>query len=258
MTDKELVSKLKSLVSEERRIIAEVLDHLREVDRRKLYADYGCQSLWEFCVRELGYSEGCAMRRISSMRLIREIPEVREDLLEGRQTLSSLASAQQYFRTEKIESVEEKREILSQLEGKSSRECEKVLFNSDVKISVSEQALEKLKRLLAPGESLSDAIERLADEKLRKLEKVSPPAPAVTSRHIPAATKRAVWHRDQGRCTWKSPDGKPCDSRVRLELDHVIPYALGGATSYENLRLRCRAHNAREAVKVFGPVRDLV
>ena len=62
-------------------------------------------------------------------------------------------------------------------------------------------------------------------------------------RYIPAAIRRAVWRRDRGRCTYVSPDGRPCGSRWQLELDHVHPVALGGETSMSNLRLLCRAHN---------------
>jgi hypothetical protein len=62
-------------------------------------------------------------------------------------------------------------------------------------------------------------------------------------RHIPSAIRRAVWRRDQGRCAYEGPDGRRCDSRWQLELDHVQPFALGGKCSIGNLRLLCRAHN---------------
>jgi hypothetical protein len=32
----------------------------------------------------------------------------------------------------------------------------------------------------------------------------------------------------------------------------VVPWALGGETSVENLRLRCRAHNQQHAADYFG------
>ncbi|MCC6653163.1 MAG: HNH endonuclease, partial [Candidatus Eisenbacteria bacterium] len=43
-----------------------------------------------------------------------------------------------------------------------------------------------------------------------------------------------------------------CGSRRKLEVDHKVPFALGGATTLENLRLFCRAHNRFEAERVFG------
>jgi hypothetical protein len=72
------------------------------------------------------------------------------------------------------------------------------------------------------------------------------------SRHVPAAVARAVYSRDDGSCTFCSGDGRRCGARRFLELDHVIPWAAGGASTVENLRLRCRAHNQHSARRYFG------
>ena len=69
---------------------------------------------------------------------------------------------------------------------------------------------------------------------------------------IPAAVRRAVWARDQGRCSWPLDSGGRCGSTHRLELDHVVPWAAGGDDSSANLRLTCRAHNALAARAAFG------
>ena len=64
------------------------------------------------------------------------------------------------------------------------------------------------------------------------------------SRYIPAAVRREVWHRDGGCCSYVDPhSGRRCGSRFLLELDHIVPYALGGGAEPGNLRLRCRAHH---------------
>lgn len=72
------------------------------------------------------------------------------------------------------------------------------------------------------------------------------------SRYIPAAVRRAVWERDEGRCTFVSITGGRCRSRRFIELDHVVPFARRGKATVENLRLRCSAHNQYEAECVFG------
>lgn len=72
-------------------------------------------------------------------------------------------------------------------------------------------------------------------------------------RHIPRAVKRAVWGRDSGRCAFVSAAGRRCEETEFLEYHHVAAYARGGATTAENLELRCRAHNAYEAELEFGP-----
>jgi 5-methylcytosine-specific restriction endonuclease McrA len=72
------------------------------------------------------------------------------------------------------------------------------------------------------------------------------------TRHIPAAVARAVYARDQGMCSFVSEDGRRCACRAFLELDHVRPWAAGGASDVANLRLRCRAHNQGSARESFG------
>ena len=71
------------------------------------------------------------------------------------------------------------------------------------------------------------------------------------SRHIPAALRRAVWSRDEGRCAFVGSEGR-CEERGFLEFHHVLPYAAGGGTDASNIQLRCRAHNAYEAELFFG------
>ncbi|HZZ85924.1 MAG TPA: HNH endonuclease [Anaeromyxobacteraceae bacterium] len=77
-------------------------------------------------------------------------------------------------------------------------------------------------------------------------------AATASPRAIPAAVRRAVWARDAGCCTFTAPDGIRCASRWKLELDHVVPAALGGPPTADNLRLRCRTHNLLHAEAVFG------
>lgn len=58
-------------------------------------------------------------------------------------------------------------------------------------------------------------------------------------RGIPRDLRLAVWQRDGGRCT-------SCGAEFDLQYDHVIPVALGGATSEQNLQLLCGACNQRK------------
>ena len=72
-------------------------------------------------------------------------------------------------------------------------------------------------------------------------------------RFTPALMKRAVLARDQGRCVYKNPEtGKICGSRFQVQIDHIIPVALHGESTLDNLRCLCRAHNIHEASRIFG------
>ena len=81
--------------------------------------------------------------------------------------------------------------------------------------------------------------------------------PASAGRHVPAAVKRAVWRRDQGRCAFIGTSGR-CAETGFLEFHHVDPHAVGGPATVENIQLRCRAHNLYEATLFFDGVTDCV
>jgi len=72
------------------------------------------------------------------------------------------------------------------------------------------------------------------------------------SRYIPKAVAYRVRERDQHQCTYISPDGRRCSERCGLQVDHIEPFALGGASEFSNLRLLCRPHNQFAAEKSFG------
>jgi hypothetical protein len=104
--------------------------------------------------------------------------------------------------------------------------------------------------------ALTVLVDQLEKAKTAKTEKpralsVSRPEHSAESRHIPAAVRRKVWARDEGRCTFAGAHGRCCEIG-RLEFHHLIPYARGGPATVENIALRCRAHNAFESELLFG------
>jgi hypothetical protein len=137
---------------------------------------------------------------------------------------------------------------------------------SRLHMTVSRRFLEKLEAArkgqghAQPGASAEQVIEAaldllLAQQARRRAEVGKPqrdPRPARTTGHVPAAVKRAVWARDDGKCQWRLDSGGTCGSTLRLEIDHVVPRARGGPSSVENCRLICRLHNDLAARQVYG------
>ena len=104
LPDSVLLEKTQALALQERKISADLLRHLRELDRRRLYLGLGYDSLHSYCVKHLRLSEGAASRRISSMRLIRELPDSEGALRSvesGSLNLSTLSLTQRFLRQEK-------------------------------------------------------------------------------------------------------------------------------------------------------------
>ncbi len=110
-----------------------------------------------------------------------------------------------------------------------------------------------------PGASAEEILEAGLDLLLEKAAKQralvekprKEPRPSKAD-HVPAHVKRAVWRRDQGRCQYPLASGGICGSTHRLQLDHVQPLALGGASTIENLRVTCQAHNLLAARLALG------
>ncbi len=132
LSDKDLLQNTKKLVARERELFTEIIHHLQEIQRRRLFSDLGCRSLWDYCMKALGYSESQVKRTIDAMKLIQEIPEVEAIIEKGELSLSNVVAAQVHFRSEEKAgaplSVEAKLEVIETLKNKSTREGEKILL----------------------------------------------------------------------------------------------------------------------------------
>jgi hypothetical protein len=69
------------------------------------------------------------------------------------------------------------------------------------------------------------------------------PSLSSNPRFIPAQLIHAIRRRDQGQCSYRSPQGVRCLQRRWIEVHHILPLALGGQNTLENLKLICRGHH---------------
>ena len=97
LSDRELLRETSNLVRHERHLQGAIIDHLAEIEARGLYLERGFSSLFDYAVRELGYSDAAAARRIGAMRLCADAPQAREGLRDGSLTLSAAAELQWAF-----------------------------------------------------------------------------------------------------------------------------------------------------------------
>lgn len=111
----------------------------------------------------------------------------------------------------------------------------------------------KRKGIVAKPRKASSPLARIAGEGKGEggCVRTTPPS-AKESRHIPAHVQREVWIRDGGRCQWPVADGEVCGSTRRIQFDHIVPRARGGASTAANLRLTCQFHNLLAARQAFG------
>ncbi len=114
LSDNELTSRIDLLRSKEREITLKFLTYLGEFDKRRLYLELGFSSLFDYCTRKLGYSDGSAFRRVESARCLKENPELSNDILSGKVSLSVIATAARAIKDKKISVFD--------IIGKSARE----------------------------------------------------------------------------------------------------------------------------------------
>jgi len=320
LSDSALLHELRTLVTQDRATTALLIAHLGETDARRLYAPAGYPSMFEFCVRELGFSEDMAFKRIRAARAARRFPAIHGMLADGRLSLTAVVFLAPHLTPPNAD------ELLAAATHKTKAQIEQLLaerfpqpdlptmvapiaaplspvgvvpepFKMEtcaagssalagslpslamparvaplaseryaIQCTVSSETHGKLRyaqELLGhavPDGDLAQVLDRALDALIAKLEhdkfaQTDRPRPCRRSddtRHIPASVKRAVWQRDGGRCTFVGENGHRCESRTRLEFDHVEPVATGGHATVAGLRLRCRAHNQYEAERAFG------
>ena len=116
----------KLAADKERLSTIEVLWHLRENEKRMLYAQMGFKDLKEYCIKELKFSEGSAWRRISAMSLLKEIPEVETKIQNGDLNLTQISMMNTHCRQLKS-TKNEKQEILASLENQTTKVTERIL-----------------------------------------------------------------------------------------------------------------------------------
>ncbi|MEZ4227222.1 MAG: RuvA C-terminal domain-containing protein [Polyangiaceae bacterium] len=354
LSNAELWSRTLASNARRRRAVALLVAHLAEVERRSLHLREGYSSLYDFCLRGLGMSEGEAHRSISSARVARRFPIAVGMLADGRLHLTGLSLlASRLTESNHAELLEEacgktKADIQVVLArwfprpgvpdcvellgaagwrggsneartdsvagsehcsdvhaggraasgaqgaapgliecgghgGAGSGDCrtrEQVLGNARgtefhdsieprsaerfaIRFSASaafKAKLEHARNLMSHvGRSLETVFERALDLLIAEREnkcwgKTEKPRRSPGAKHgAPTRhSKREVYERDAGQCTYVSSSGVHCTARAYLNFDHIKERANGGGGAADNGQLLCAAHNQMRARQTFG------
>jgi type I site-specific restriction-modification system R (restriction) subunit len=245
----------------ERKTTTQILDHLSEVNQRKLFLKYGCNSLLRYCVKQLKYSEGAAYRRIKALRLTAEMPELKENIKLGNLNLTQLSDAQSLFelaqREKKKVSTDDKLSILEKIRNKNKHDSQNIvreelnlpILSHKIEIPVKRETYDKwidFKGRLVHKNLTDEMLLKYAiDKTLASIESKShqrlqsaQPLRNEKSRYIPLRFKQELLQKADYKCTHIG-----CKSSFGLEIDHIVPFAKGGKTTLDNLRVLCRHHN---------------
>ncbi len=288
LSDSELVASFKDAVIDEQLSLASQIEHIAELDRRKLFYQYS--SLRALLIHEFNLEEGAAERKIRAARLLIKFPEILPELRVGKLNLSLLELVMGCAHRETLGGVEIS-ELLIAVSGLTVNAARRKVASlypqglddlphdrikpltddlSEVSFVASQELLDQLdeiKGLLAhshPGIKMSGLIKILADEYRKrhhpevKTKSSTKPVDSPTATWVPGRVPsqpmiRALIRRDGYKCSYVDPkSGKACDSKFALQIDHRVPWATGGKTVLSNLRYLCRGHHARVSFLQFG------
>ena len=129
----QIVEKLKLLVSSERKITAEIIEHIQEIESKKIHVQMGYSTLFSFLTEHIGYSAASAQRRIEAARLLNSVPEVKKDIQSGSLNLSQVALVAQSIRQKQREmpnvqiKAQDKKELLESIKNQNLESSQKII-----------------------------------------------------------------------------------------------------------------------------------
>jgi 5-methylcytosine-specific restriction endonuclease McrA len=131
------------------------------------------------------------------------------------------------------------------------------MTNTELFEMLVDRAIEEKRKAQARSRrTVSGAHEKISDSDRACCQKVKLNSIGIKekpSSYIKAQVKREVFQKCANQCSHIDPvTNVRCQNKRFLEIDHIIPKALGGTSDLDNLRLLCRAHNQHHAIRYFG------
>jgi hypothetical protein len=147
LTDDELLRRLSALLSQSRRVEADLVAHIGEVDERHLYAREACSSTFAYCTEVLHLSEAESFLRIAAARASRKYPRLLAMLDDGRMHLSGVGKLAPHLTDANCD------DVLTRAAHKSKREIEELVAALAPKPDVP-STVRKLPRRVDPAPSV--------------------------------------------------------------------------------------------------------
>lgn len=150
LSDAELEMSLDMYVKQEREILHIILEHVKEVSRRELHLARGYGSLKDYLIKEFGYSERAAYRRIDGANLLKQVPTLVENIKNGSIDITKIEELTRAIKDKERVSGEKvsplvKSELVARISGKTSMESQKELAQV-LDIKVKEYDVKKMQK----------------------------------------------------------------------------------------------------------------
>ena len=276
-----------SLRQVENRTLADIVRKVSYVDEKNIYKSEGYSSIYAYLTQCLGYSNGSAIRRMKVARYLAKHPETYEMLRDGRITVCAVLEIAdikeevpdllskiegkskleaQKIAAEFLPAVTPKREVIKPLMVTKSVVSDSLFCSAPtiqvpqelsylISIQASEKCIKLLNqvKVLVGPKSTSEIFEKVLEDFIKRSElKRKGTFGNKKKRHVTKTLRHAVSQRDNHQCTFMSKNGDRCTETHSLQVDHIKPFAIGGETEIDNLRLLCPTHNRFYAEQQFG------
>lgn len=293
LSDTEVVRDLDGLAEHDRHLKAAIVAHLVVFKERAIHLDMGYSSIVDYCVDRLRCSKDTAYKRAAAVKVAMANGRVIEWLAEGEMTLSGLIALAPHADDGDLVAQargKSKRQI-QHLVAARHPDANWNRFQTRVRpvaeglsklemtvpngfVELIDQALD-IDSHIDPGRNIVELLSRalgvyvarrkrerfaVTDRPRAAPDKPGQNAPGphnairdVQHKTVPAAQVRAAYETAAGRCEYVSPDNRRCSATALLEVDHVVPRALGGG--HDQIRIYCDAHNQRAAELELGKAR---
>ncbi len=244
MTNKEIHHRFRGLGREHRAIINQLVAMLPEIDKREIYREHGCASIYEYAGKYGGLSYSVVQKALWVEEKLTDAPKLKEAIkTEGIHKVALFATL---ATKENDEALADKVRNMSK---PALQELSKELRGNIVKkVSVELDSemqflLNKLKRELG----IEDDLEALkiilrkfrnpipGDEKIPRKKASQEPQAGAESRYIPAQQKREAIQKTNGKCAY------PNCSKPYEHLHHSDYFA--HSRDHQNLQPLCRSHH---------------
>ena len=121
LSDDALLARVEQLAAHAREASVELIAHLAEVERRRLYRRENTGSLYGYCRQSLRLSEHAAYHRMKVARAVLHLPAILDLLADGSVNLTTIRLLAPHLTTENH------RSLLAEATGKSRREVQRIV-----------------------------------------------------------------------------------------------------------------------------------
>ena len=279
LSNDELELSLGNHVARERHSLDQIYEHINEIYRREIHLTQSYGSMKNYLVKKWNYSERDAYRKIDGARLLKDVPELSQQIQTGKINadcigeLSRAVKEKERATGEKV-SPTQKTELVALISGKSVNESQQVLAQVlDIKVkefdskrvqkdnsvrlegSICPEVYEQFKRCQEHAahkiqqnnmpHSLESMLKIFTDLYMEEhgLNETANTAITKTNKTITPKTRSLILLRDKC-CQHKDLiTGRLCGSKHFLQVDHKTAIWAGGDNSPSNLQALCANHN---------------